>query len=81
VISDIYVAYHEKRLRAVRIPEKLIFYTSPAELPADILDEIMVETQERMEARLKGFHTLKNFIEMRRNPEEIICETLGIPRV
>jgi len=80
IVSDIYTAYHDKRLKAIRVPEKLIFYTSPKELSNNVLEEMEAEIKQRIDARLDGFEALKNFIESRRPADEVIREHLGITR-
>jgi len=78
IISDIYNAYHEKRLRAIRVPEKLVFFESKKEIGSVTLDKIESEIKERVESRLEGFRQLREFIEKKLSPEKVICEYLGI---
>lgn len=72
IITELFKAYYEKRLKAVRVPEQRIFFEITDEIPDDVLDEILNEIQLRLEYRLLGFSTLQVLIENGAKPEDAV---------
>lgn len=77
IISDIFTALYEKRLKAARVPDQRIYFNIIDEIPEVVLDEISTEIDTRVAYRIEGFKKLQEMIETGQEPASAVLSVLS----
>ena len=78
IVQNLYGWYTKRRLDLIRSPSKVLFYSSTQKIEDDVVEDIYLDLNQKLDYRIEGFDRLVRLIESRGPLEKGICEHLGV---